>query len=180
MKTLLAAILLAWGLATVNVSAASDKNALDDHLEPMAPLLGKTWKGHFKSSTPEKPTIDISRWERALNGKAVRVLHSINNGEYGGETLILWDSTKQSLVFYYFTTAGFRTTGTITLKDRAFTSHEVVGGGSAEGVTEVRATSELRPDGTLLVKSEYLKNGQWTPGHEISYQEDKKAEVIFK
>lgn len=49
-----------------------------------------------------------------------------------------------------------------------------------EGVTEVRATSELRADGTLHVKSEYLKKGEWVPGHDIRYQEDAKAEVIFK
>jgi len=182
MKTLAAALVLTVSLLALHTSRAADNASLDEHLEPLRPFLGKTWKGHFKNSTPEKPMIDISRWERALNGKAVRILYSINNGQYGGETLIVWDSVKQSLVYFYFTTAGFRTTGTMTFKGQTITSHEFVAGGTGEGegVTEVRATSELRADGALHVKSEYLKKGEWVSGHDISYQEDAKAEVIFK
>ncbi len=82
-------------------------------LQSFGPLLGKTWKGEFKESTPEKPLIDVSRWERALNGQAVRVVHSVNDGVYGGETLITWDAKKKSLAYWYFTTAGFRTEGTM-------------------------------------------------------------------
>ena len=119
------------------------------------------------------------RWERALNGKAVRVLHSINDGVYGGESIIVWDEKKKSLVYYYFTTAGFYTTGTMTLSDGKYASHEVVTG-SAEGVTEVKATGELRADGTMHSKSEYLKEGKWVSGHEVTYKEDPKAEVVFK
>lgn len=158
---------------------AADKPSLDEHLEPLRPFLGKTWRGEFKESTPEKPQVDVSRWERALNGKAVRILHSINNGVYGGESIVVWDQKKQGLVYYYFTTAGFYTTGTMTFKDGKFTSHETVTG-SAEGVTEVKATSELRPDGAMHSKSEYLKEGKWVPGHEVTYKEDPKAEVVFK
>ena len=177
MKTLTPILLLAAGLALE--ALAADKSSLDEHLEPLRPFLGKTWKGHFKNSTPEKPQVDVSRWERALNGKAVRVLHSINDGIYGGESIIVWDEKKKSLVYSYFTTAGFYTTGTITLSDGKFTSHETVTG-SAEGVTEVRATTELRADGTMHTESEYRKEGKWVPGHEVTYKEDPKAEVVFK
>ncbi|MCW5559048.1 MAG: hypothetical protein KIT22_14615 [Verrucomicrobiae bacterium] len=152
---------------------------LNEHLEPFRPLLGKTWRGEFSNSTPEKPVVDIARWERALNGQAVRILHSINHGEYGGETLIYWDSEKKSLMYQYFTTAGFQTSGTMTLDGRKFTSHEKVTG-NARGITEVRATGEIREDGTLANRSEYLKNGQWEAGHSAVYREDPKAEVVFK
>lgn len=67
--------------------AANSKETLEPNLEPLRPLLGKTWRGEFAASTPEKPVVDIMYWERALNGAAVRVLHSINHGEYGGETI---------------------------------------------------------------------------------------------
>jgi len=178
MKTPAKLLVLLHCLCAVGASAA-DKPSLEEHLEPFRPFLGKTWRGEFKQSTPEKPQVDVSRWERALNGKAVRILHSINNGVYGGESIVVWDQKKQSLVFYYFTTAGFYTTGAMTFKDGKFTSHETVTG-SAEGVTEVKATSELRPDGTMHSKSEYLKEGKWVPGHEVTYKEDPKAEVVFK
>ena len=158
---------------------AADKPQLDSHLEPLRPLLDKTWKGAFKDSTPDKPTVDVMRWERALNGNAVRVLHSINNGSYGGETIIRWDETQQAVTYHYFTTAGFMTIGTMIFKDGKVISRELVTG-SANGVTEVRGTSEKQPDGTFHVKTEHLKNGEWLPGHEVTYQEDPTAAVVFK
>src|SRR5574341_718362 len=88
--------------AALAVSAA-DRPSLDPHFEPLRPLLDKTWKGAFKNSKSDKPTVDVMRWERALNGKAVRILHSINDGAYGGESLVTWDEEKQSVVFHYFT-----------------------------------------------------------------------------
>ncbi|MBM3823961.1 MAG: hypothetical protein FJ404_13940 [Verrucomicrobia bacterium] len=66
-------------LAVLAVFSA-EPAALDEKLEVLRPFLGKTWRGEFKDSTPEKPVVDIAKWERALNGKAVRVLHSINDG----------------------------------------------------------------------------------------------------
>ena len=159
------------------VKAEGDPS-LDSHLEPLRPLLGKTWKGAFKESKPEKPVVDVARWERILNGKAVRVMHSLNEGSYGGETIFLWDEKKQTVVYYYFTTGGFMTTGTVTFKDAKVITHEVVSG-SANDITEVRGTSEILPD-SFHVKSEYLKNGEWAPGHEVTYHEDASAMVKFK
>lgn len=160
---------------------AAETGSLDTNLEPFRPLLGKTWRGEFKNSTPEKPMVDVSRWERSLNGKAVRVLHSVNHGSYGGESIIRWDKESKQLVFYYFTTAGFMTTGTMKVVEGKFIGLEKVSGGSG-GVTEVRSTTELRADGTLLTKAEYLKDGQPAPdrGREVLYKEDATAEVKFK
>src|SRR5206468_11841568 len=135
---------------------AAATSSLDGDLAPSRPSRSKTCKGHFKTATPNTPQVDVPRWERALTGKAVRILHSINDGVYGGESMIVWDEKKKSLVYYYFTTAGFHTTGTMTFNEGKFTSHELVTG-SAEGVTEVMATGEVRADGTMHSKSEYLK-----------------------
>ena len=55
----------------VFVSCAAETGPLIEALEPFRPYLGKTWRGQFKSSKPDKPTIDVARWERALNGKAL-------------------------------------------------------------------------------------------------------------
>jgi hypothetical protein len=170
---------LAVSLAASLTSVQADQPSLDPHLEMLRPMLEKTWKGHFKDSKPDKPVVDVSRWERALNGKAVRILHSVNDGIYGGETIITWDEAKQSVVYHYFTTASNSTTGTMKSKDGKFVTDELVTG-NAGGVTEVRATTELLPEGTLHVKAEYLKNGEWVPGHEISYKEDPGAKVVFK
>ena len=165
-------------LGWVNLARAEGESSLDSHLEPLRPLLGKTWKATFKESKPEKPTVDVARWERILNGKGVRVLHSINEGAYGGETIFMWDEKRQAVAYYYFTTGGFMTTGTATFKDGKVITSEVVSG-NANGVTEVRGTSEILPD-SFHVKTEYLKNGEWASGHEATYREDASASVKFR
>ena len=159
--------------------AAAESLPLDSHLEPLRPWLGKTWKGHFKTSTPELPVVDIARWERALNGKAVRILHSVNEGAYGGESIIMWDKEKQVVAYHYFTTGGFTTTGTMTFKDGKILTSETISG-NAGGVTEVRGTTVMQKDGSYIVKSEHRKNGEWTPGRETLYREDARAKVVFK
>jgi hypothetical protein len=123
--------------------------------------------------------IDVARWERALNGKAIRVLHSVNDGAYGGESIIQWDKEKKQIIYHYFTTAGFFTTGTMTVEGTKITSFEKVSG-NTNGITEVRSTQELRPDGTFLSKAEYLTNGTPSGSREVLYKEDPKAVVKFK
>jgi hypothetical protein len=159
--------------------SAADGPTLDPHLEPLRPLLEKTFKGEFKESTPEKPMFDVARWERALNGKAVRIIHSVNNGIYGGESIVRWDEEKQGVTYHYFTTADFRTEGTMTIKDGKITTHEIVKG-KMNSIQEVRAEMELRKDGTYTVKAEYMVNGKWSPGREATYKEDSTAKVVFK
>jgi hypothetical protein len=166
-------------LSSLPSLAAPDEKGLIPQLEPLRPWIGKTWRGKFKASTPEKPQIDVAHWERALNGQAIRVLHSMNDGMYGGETIITWSKEKQSLIHHYFSTAGFQTSGTIKVTEGKLLTHEVVTG-AAEGVTEVRSTITLHPDGTMSNQAEFLRNGKWEPGHEITYREDQQARVIFR
>ena len=66
--------MLAASVATV---LAEEKGKLNVNLEPFRPLLGKTWKGDLKESGSDVVKTDISRWERALNGEAVRTVHSV-------------------------------------------------------------------------------------------------------
>ena len=121
---------------------------------------------------------DVSHWERALNGTAVRTLHSINDGVYGGESLIFWDNSKQSLVFYYFTTAGFYTQGTMEMvNDHEFIAYEAVTG-NADGITQVKSTSSVSAE-QIKVSTQYLKNGQWTNPEVRIYTRSTKA-VKFK
>lgn len=172
---LLAAVLLLLGLA----NRTNAQETLIPELNVFQPFIGKTWRGEFKNSTKEKPIIDIARWERALNGRAVRVLHSINNGDYGGESIILWDAKQKSIVYYYFTTAGFYTHGTMKVENNKYISHEFVTG-SEDGITEVKGTGEITADGKMISKSQYLQNGKWVEGHAATYVEAPEAQVIFK
>jgi hypothetical protein len=169
---------LFWFGVVIAVKSAEEP-PLNAHLEVFRPLLEKTWKGTFANSPPDKPVVDVQKWERTLNGQAVRVLHSINQGAYGGETMFIWDDQHKTIVYYYFTTENFMTTGTLQAENEKFITHENVKG-DASGITEARATSELLPDGKFHVKAEYLKNGKWTPGHECTYQQAPEAQIVFK
>ena len=182
MKWIANALLAALTVASLAGIARADEPKLDQHLEPLRRLLEKTWKGQFKNPNPNNqkpPMFDVAHWERALNGRAVRLTHSVNDGIYGGETLIMWDEAQKTLVYHYFTTAGHDTAGTMEIKDGKFITREKVTG-NAGGVTEVRATSEFLPDGSFHLKAEYCKDGEWSPGHEVTYKEDATAKVVFK
>lgn len=160
-------------------AAEAGKEQLIPELKFFESLVGKTFRGEFANSTPEKPMFDVSRWERALNGRAIRLLHSVNDGEYGGETLVMWDPETKQLRSWYFTTAGFHTEGSFSIAGTRLISTEKVTG-NENGITEVRATSELTPSGQLTVKSEYFAQGKWVPGHSITYHEAPDAKVVFK
>jgi hypothetical protein len=176
MKHTITAALVAFALAGTSLAAAAEMNP---RLAPLAHLIGKTWRGTVSPPAATKPAVDVSRFELALNGQAVRNRHSIDDGACGGETFIVWEEARQNLVYFYFTTAGFYTTGTMKVEDGVLTSHETVKG-AAGGVTEVKATHRLLPDGRLQVKSRYLKDGQWVDGRETYYTEDPQAVVRFK
>ena len=152
---------------------------LSEHLKPFEPYIGKTFKGEFANSTPEKPIYDIIHYERALNGNAIRAVHSVNNGEYGGESIVMWDTEKESLVSWYFTTAGFYTQATMHFEDGNLISIEDVTG-NENGITQVKAIIEFLPNGDLHNTSQYLMHGNWVAGHEIYYKEDPNAKVLFK
>ena len=166
-------------LVTLALPAAARAVELDAHLAPFKPLVGKTWRGVFPNSKPDKPVVDVSRFEVALNGQAVRSLHSINDGDYGGESLVVWDKEKQSLVFTYFTTADFYTTGTAAVEGGALVTLEEVKG-DADGITQVKGTTRLTPEGRMHVKTQYLKKGAWVDGRDTEYVEAKDAVVKYR
>lgn len=154
------------------------QDALSDHLNPLRPFLG-TWKGKVSENKSGEPVFDISRWERILNGNGIRILHSVNDGAYGGETIIVWDKNKASLVFYYFTTAGFHTEGTIKIENGKMKSHEYVEG-NENGITEVEATSEIISEMKMKTTSRFFQNNQWGEESTATYIFDPEAEIIFK
>ena len=178
----MALVSLVLGAVVGSVYGWQDNTAtesLNEHLEVFRPLLGKTFRGEFAGSTPEKPVIDVSSYERAMNGQAIRGLHSINDGEYGGESIYMWDPKQEKLTFWYFTTAGFFTQGTMVVEGNKLISVEEVTG-NENGITKVRATSTIHENGTLQVQSEYFSNDQWSEGRNTLYKPAEDAKVVFR
>jgi xylose isomerase len=94
--------------------------------------------------------------------------------------MLFWDKEQQSLIYYYFTTAGFYTQGTMTFdaKTKSLIAEEVVKG-NVNGISKVRSTTKLAA-GKLMTSAEYLQNGTWVKGHSAVYVEDKDATIQFK
>jgi hypothetical protein len=158
------------------VGPAVAQSPVVEQLAPLTPLVGKT----FRSTTAgEKPSTHVQTWERAMNGQAVRVLHSVNDGDYGGETIFYWDESRKQIVFFYFTTAGFYTSGTLTPTETGFDALETPNR-SVSGITEVRSSWRLLPDGRMQSRSSYLKDGAWGPEREETFAEAPDAKVVFK
>ena len=161
------------------IAQNNEINSLSEYLKPFERYIGKTFKGKFSNSTKEKPVFDISHWERALNGMAIRIMHSVNDGEYGGVSIITWDAKKNSLVSSYFTTAGFTTNALMHFEDSQLISLEDVTG-NENGITKVKAIIEFLENGDMQNSSKYFMNDEWVDGHTIYYKETPNAKVVFK
>ncbi|KGK00624.1 hypothetical protein [Thalassotalea sp. ND16A] len=169
-------LLLLSQLALASLVQANPSN-LNPKLQVFANFLG-TWEANFKMMDGNPSVVDVTTWERALNGKAIRTLHSINDGMYGGESLIFWDKAQQKIVFYYFTTADFFTRGHIEIiDDYKFVAYEDVSG-SDDGITQVKSTSTLQGK-NIVVSTAYLKNSKWTEPEVRTYKPSTK-QVKFK
>jgi len=152
---------------------------LSEHLIPLSQYLGKTFSGEFISSTKERPMRDLLSWERALNGNAIKIIHSVNDGEYGGETLIMWDDEKESLMSWYFTTAGSLTISQSVVSGEQFISMEDVAG-NQNGITKVKTIIELLHGEKLQKKTKYLMNNIWVDGSDMIYDEVQVGRPMFK
>ncbi|WP_199886091.1 hypothetical protein [Pseudoalteromonas sp. T1lg23B] len=165
--------LLILGFLLLHSYGVSAAKSLVSELKIFEPYLG-TWQADFPVAGGKPAMQDVSHWERALNGTAVRTLHSINEGMYGGESLIFWDKSKQKVVFFYFTTAGFYTQGTMEVQDDgSFVAYEDVAG-NQDGITQVKSTSRF-VDGQMEVSTQYLKHGTWTHPEKRRYTRSSKA-----
>ncbi len=160
------------------VSCVTMAQGMQAELAQFEPFVGHTYRGEFAPDDKGNVAIDVSRWERILDGRAIRISHSLNDGDYAGESLIFWDAKAQSIGFFYVTNAGFQTNGTGSFEDSTFVSREVVSG-NAQGITEVVARSTLNPDGGMTVESFYMKGNKKVPGRTAHYVRDDNAVLVY-
>lgn len=146
-------------------------------LSVFADLVGKTWRGAGQAGESAERT-DIIVWETIMGGLAVQSTHSIDDGHYGGRTIFFYSPAEAAIVFHYFTTGGFHSTGTIEPQANGdLLSIEHIHG--LDDVQEVRAV--IRMGGASWeVSSLYLRDGAWVEGDGFSYVEAPGAEVRFR
>ena len=144
------------------------KPFLSEHLIKMKPFIGNTYKGNFINSTKENPMIDILSFQRVLNGNAVKVIHSVNNGEFGGETMVMWNPEKERLQSWYFTSAGSLTIQNVQIKKDTFISTQNVER-NKNGITKVKTIIEVLHGNQIKKRTKYLMNNLWKDGSETIY-----------
>lgn len=173
------ALFLVFSLLSCSVVASEP--VLHPELEIFRPFLDSHWEGDLTEPGKENKMIDRSSWSRALNGQAIKTVHSINHGDYGGESMIFWDQKQQKVAYYYFTTAGFYTHGTMTYNPttKSIEAPENVEN-NKQGITQVRSATVLDESGKLEIRSEYLQHGKWVKGHSAVYQRVPQTEVKFR
>lgn len=142
---------------------------------PFTPLIGRTWRG--QGVGPDGGRVeDVARWEWAVGGHAVRVVHAVNGGVYGGETLIVREG--DGYVFHYFTTGGFHTTGAMTVSaSGGLTIEETVHGAST--IQRLRSRAELGADGVYRVRTSTEREGAWVEVGGFDYRQDSTGRVTL-
>jgi len=146
-------------------------DGVDENLQFLTPFIG-TWKAEIAENT-----YDVTHYDWILGGKALRIMHSVNDGNYGGEALVHWNEEKQAITYRYVTTAAFYTEGTISPTQNGFEAHETVHGNGG-GITESRAGYEMK-DGEIHSWSQFRKDGEWTEKSKTTYLKAAEAEVKF-
>ena len=142
---------------------------------PFEHLVGKTWRG---VGTGPQAIEDIQRWEWAVGGHAVRVVHSVGGGAYAGETLIFRDKASGAYIYHYFTSGGFHTTGVMRpTGPGAFEAEETVHG--LDGFPPIRSTLVMGADGVHRVRSFQQENGVWVEKGGFDYREDDTAVPVM-
>lgn len=144
-------------------------------MQVFAPIAGRTFTG--EGTAPDGNAVaDVAHWEYIIGGRAVQATHSVNDGAYGGRTIIFYDEGAQAYVFHYFTTAGFHTEGVLEPVEGGFDFVETISGHPT--ITEVRG--ELRFTETGYDQfSRSLSGGEWSETGGFSYTATPGAEVVF-
>jgi hypothetical protein len=134
---------------------------------PLATLAGRTLRGDGKDASGAG-MVDVQAWNWALDGHVLRNVHVLEDGSYGGETLIYRDAASDGLAYVYVTSAGFRTEGTMAVADDGtWLAEETVLGHPR--VTAVRSMGVVRRDGTIETRSEFVTADGREPGHSLRY-----------
>lgn len=169
------ALLSGPALATAQVAPVPEAATGPAAYAPFERMIGRSWRG---TGTAGAGVEDIQRWDWAIGGHAVRVVHSVDDGAYAGETLIFRDRDSGDYIFHYFTTGGFHTAGTMTpVGPGTFEIEETVHG--ANGIEKLRSTGVLGPDGIYRVRSSTERDGRWVEVGGFDYREDPSATPVM-
>ena len=93
--------------------------------------------------------------------------------------MILWDPEQESLISWYFSTAGIISNSVVEIEKNKLISIEDVSNND-NGILKIKTIYSLTKSGNLMYKIKYLMNNIWVDGYEMIYEVDSKEEIIFK
>lgn len=140
----------------------------------LASFAGNTYRGEPMGASSEA-VADIQEWSWIDEEEpSLLIRHALEDGSYGGDTIVKKNSETGALTYVYTTTADFVTNGTFNLLDsRRWEAVEEVEG-HAE-ISKVRNNGTLQNDGAFISSSEYFKNGRWVSGHAFIYRQTEET-----
>ena len=175
-KYLFSVILFVFSLIVAN---QLNEKIISKHLDGFKIFLDKKFIGEFYNSTKQKPLIDIIHFERILNGTAISISHSINHGEYGGKSIIMWNSKTEKLESYYFSTGGEILYSKVTTDNGQIIMVEDFSNNN-NGIQKVKKIYRIKENNKLENQIKYFMNNIWVNSHEMTYSESDSVDVIFK
>ena len=156
----------------------SDK-PISERLRPFEPFLGNRYQGKYSNPQDGRLMDEVQHWERTLNGNAIKMTHTINNGEYGGITIFMFDPEFETLRSWYFDTAGSVKIANINyFNEKIIITEDVTK--NRNGITKVKTTLEILDNLMLLKKTKYLMKNLWVDGNEVLYRQTKEFWPFFK
>ena len=161
------------------ISQILNGKELSKHLLGFDNFIDKKFKGEFYNSTKEKPLIDVIYFERILNGEAIRISHSVNRGEYGGQYIITWNSNIERIESYYFSTGGEIRVSVVSIIDKEITIEEDFSK-NGNKIQKVKKIFRLNNNGSLENHIYYLINNLWIKSHEMNYAQNDSVKIIFR
>ena len=147
-------------------SSSPTEQQIEDFGE-LANYVGMTMTGSPAGEGGDKFS-DVQKWEWALGGSAILIRHAFKDGSYGGDTYVYKDPKTETLTYVYITNSGFHTVGEMRAIEGGWVAEEDVFGQG--DITRVRSTAKLNDDMSTSMVSEYLKSGEWVPGHALEYK----------
>ena len=159
-----------FALASTAILAVAPSDAggqeLDGRLEFLAPIINRTWVGHFVGSADSTLTHRV-RWEPILDGKAVRRTKSVPEAGFADDGYYFWDWEAGQVAFISVGNRGQVTRGFVASEE----GRAVLRGAwrDANGIHEFALTLKVLPDGKLEDRYYRVANGEWTQGHLIIY-----------
>jgi len=141
---------------------ASSADELDEHLQFLAPMLGKAWVGGFVGS--ESPDIRIVlHFEPILGGCAVKYVREVEAAGFSEVTQFYWHPSHGDVRFISLNNKGIVGEGIVSYED----GKVVLLGNSyrQNETTEFKTILEIDENGTLRDTFLRMEDGEWVQGH---------------